>query len=951
MGHDFRLEPQLSMTSDASPNEWARLEALLDKVLDAEPEQRATLISQLSAGDAARRADLEKLVAECERSHRLLDRSALERFAGLVHNEVPSVPGIVADRYRILRELGRGGMAVVYLATDLKHGREVALKVVRPALAAALGASRFLREIEIAAKLHHPHIVSLYDSGEADGVVYYVMPYERGFSLREKLQRDGELPIPEAVRILRDVADAMAYAHSQGVVHRDIKPENVLLADRHALVTDFGIAKAVSAATDRQTLTTAGVALGTPAYMAPEQIAADPRTDHRADIYALGAMAYELLSGQPPFVRPTTQGVLGAHMTEPAAPLIQHRASVPAPLAALVMKCLEKKPADRWQSADELLRALEIGYATSVTPAAIVPRRGLWRSKVIIIASGLAVIALGIAAWQFNRDRSGLDPNRVAVMRFENLTGADSLESFGAIVSDMITNGLSRTEVVSVVPAASVAASSIRGGKRVPVDPSTLARDTKAGLVVTGSYFLRADSLGIQAQIVDVRRGQPLAPVELVTVPIAAQPQGILAVQERVMVALSGRTDLRLAQYGAHSVLPMSLAAYREYAAGVEGVWFNDLSQALEHFYRAIRLDSASSIAILHTALAEWNLNFDLPKVDSLLHVVERHRTELAPFDLAYLDWLRAYLDGDLESGLRVTRRWADDIGGFPWPAVQANHRLNRLEEAHSRAMAVLETPVYRRSNTTWSYLAGVLHAQGKHERELREVRIGIEEFERTGSVPMNLHAAEIRALAALGRAEELTSRLTAMRAVDPSNSSFYVAARELWWHGYAKLAAEIGRVAVQWYREALQRSPSRAARIRLAQSLFELEQWDEARRLFMELDADFTQNAVTTDNWRGYDVLPVGYLGIDAARRGDTTVAEAMIQRLESFSRPYLLGANIGWQARIAARLGQCDRTVSFLQEALRKGDSPHTGDRETSEFAKLQSCPAFQQWMEPKG
>lgn len=175
--------------------------------------------------------------------------------------------------------------------------------------------------------------MSLYDSGDAGGVVYYVMPYEDGLSLRQKLLRDGELPIPDAVRILRDVADAMAYAHQQGVIHRDIKPENVMLTGRHAMVTDFGVAKAVSNATDRQALTTAGVALGTPAYMAPEQVAADPRVDHRADIYAFGATAYELLTGQPPFVRSTAQAVLGAHMTEPAAPVTERRASIPVPLA------------------------------------------------------------------------------------------------------------------------------------------------------------------------------------------------------------------------------------------------------------------------------------------------------------------------------------------------------------------------------------------------------------------------------------------------------------------------------------------------------------------------------------------------------------------------------------------------------------------------------------------
>ncbi len=268
----------------------------------------------------------------------------------------------LADRYVVERELGAGGMATVYLAHDLKHERKVALKVLRPELAAALGAERFTREIRIAAQLQHPHILPLHDSGEAGGFLYYTMPYVEGESLGERLARSGELPIDEAVRILREILDALAHAHEHGVVHRDLKPDNVMLSKRHALVMDFGVAKAVSEA-GRHQVTTAGVALGTPAYMAPEQATADPHTDHRADIYAVGVVAYELLTGSPPFTGPNPRAVLSAHVMDDPAPVTARRASVPAPLAALVMRCLAKKPADRWQSAEEMLPVLE-GLAT-----------------------------------------------------------------------------------------------------------------------------------------------------------------------------------------------------------------------------------------------------------------------------------------------------------------------------------------------------------------------------------------------------------------------------------------------------------------------------------------------------------------------------------------------------------------------------------------------------------
>jgi Tol biopolymer transport system component len=279
------------------------------------------------------------------------------------------------DRYVLERELGQGGMATVYLAHDVRHRRQVAVKVLRPDLAATLGGDRFLQEIETAARFQHPHILPLLDSGEASGFLYYVMPYIDGESLRARLTRQGELPVADTLKVLIEVTDALAYAHAQGVVHRDIKPDNVLLSGRHAMVTDFGVAKAVSEATGRQQLTTAGVALGTPAYMAPEQATADPNIDHRADIYALGVMGYELIAGRPPFTGRTGQEVLAAQVTQPPPPLCAQRPACPAGLEAVLMKCLEKRPADRWQTADQLLAQLEplLTPSGGTTPATTRP--------------------------------------------------------------------------------------------------------------------------------------------------------------------------------------------------------------------------------------------------------------------------------------------------------------------------------------------------------------------------------------------------------------------------------------------------------------------------------------------------------------------------------------------------------------------------------------------------
>lgn len=257
--------------------------------------------------------------------------------------------------YLLERELGGGGMSRVFLAEEVALGRKVVIKVLPPEMGAGVNLDRFRREIHLAARLQHPHIVSIHAAGSAGDLLWYSMPYIEGESLRARLVREGELPVNETVQILREVTDALASAHEKGVVHRDIKPDNVMLSGGHALVTDFGIAKAVTVSGSGQTITSLGAVIGTPAYMAPEQAAGDPNVDHRADLYAVGAMAYEMLAGQPPFVGHNAQVVLAAHVTQTPTPVSSYRPTVPAPLNAIVMRCLEKRAADRWQRAADLL--------------------------------------------------------------------------------------------------------------------------------------------------------------------------------------------------------------------------------------------------------------------------------------------------------------------------------------------------------------------------------------------------------------------------------------------------------------------------------------------------------------------------------------------------------------------------------------------------------------------
>jgi len=352
----------------------------------------------------------------------------------------------LAERYLIQRELGHGGMATVYLAEDLKHRRKVAVKVLRPELAAALGGDRFMREIEIAARLQHPHILPLLDSGASGEFLYYVMPFVEGESLRDRLVR-GELPVPDAIRIMAEVADALANAHGHGVVHRDIKPDNILLSGRHALVADFGVAKAVSEATGGSPMTTAGVALGTPAYMAPEQAMADPHLDHRVDIYALGVVGYEMLAGHPVFRGSTAQALLAAHATQEPESLERARPGLSPVLAAVVHRCLAKRPADRWQRAADLLAQLEplLGPSADLTPVGTQPMaalRGRSHRTRWMVAGAIAALAI-VAALALYRSPTPVPRvgQRLTVTREPGVDAAPAVSPDGKLVAYVRPSG------------------------------------------------------------------------------------------------------------------------------------------------------------------------------------------------------------------------------------------------------------------------------------------------------------------------------------------------------------------------------------------------------------------------------------------------------------------------------------------------------------------------------
>jgi serine/threonine-protein kinase len=344
-----------------TPERWRAVDAILRAALSADPARRDAFVAEACGDDGELQREVASLLAAHDRAGDFLERPVAEVLAG--GSAAATVAGrlatALAGRYHIEREIGHGGMATVYLAHDLRHDRPVAIKVLRGEIAAAIGAERFLEEIRVTASLQHPHILPLFDSGNAEGLLWYVMPFVDGETLRSRLAREQRLPVDNAVQLVREMADALEYAHTRGVVHRDVKPENVLLQGGHALVADFGIALALEHAGGAR-LTRTGITLGTPSYMSPEQAAGDRRVDARTDVYALGAVLHEMLAGESPFAAASRQEMLQKVMHEPAVALATRRSDVPSSLDAAIRRALAKQPDDRFQSAGAFAAALTV---------------------------------------------------------------------------------------------------------------------------------------------------------------------------------------------------------------------------------------------------------------------------------------------------------------------------------------------------------------------------------------------------------------------------------------------------------------------------------------------------------------------------------------------------------------------------------------------------------------
>ncbi|MGI8498880.1 MAG: protein kinase domain-containing protein [Gemmatimonadaceae bacterium] len=540
----------------------------------------------------------------------------------------------IGGSYAVQRELGGGGMSRVFVAEERSLGRQVVIKVLPPELSPEMSAERFRREIQLAARLQHPHLVPLHSAGEAKGLLFYTMPYVDGETLRARLAREGAIPAADAERVLRDVLDALDYAHGQGVVHRDIKPENILLSGRHALVADFGVAKALVAATEAGQGTTVGIALGTPTYMSPEQAAADSTTDYRADIYSVGVVAYEMLTGQPPFVGRPARALLAAHATESPEPLSKRRPGAPAALSALVMRCLEKHPADRPQSAAEMIRELDAMARPSDTTTlrtAAGASGSTNRVSLLRVPTGrqlayaVAVVIIGVGAYEVARHRkpakgspdrpvlsaSGSGSTRaietgksIAVLPFANTSGDPENEHFSDGLTDELISALGRVEGLKVV--ARTSSFALKGKS---LDVRTVGDTLGVGTVLEGSVRHAGSRLRISARLVNAADGY-----QLWSESYDREMRDVFAVQDEITRAIVGALRIRLPGRGSAPLVGVQTADPEAHSFYLKGRYFwnkrtkDALIAAIGLFRQATDRDPTYALAYVGQADAYVNL-------------------------------------------------------------------------------------------------------------------------------------------------------------------------------------------------------------------------------------------------------------------------------------------------------------------------------------------------------
>jgi tetratricopeptide (TPR) repeat protein/tRNA A-37 threonylcarbamoyl transferase component Bud32 len=854
------------VVTDLPNAEWSRLDALLETALDVPVEKRAEWLRSTEMSDSDRHAVLALLTAD-EREG-VLDRPLLGPSIESLPEPRQTLTNALKGRYRIERVLGEGGMATVYLAHECKHDRPVVLKVLKPEVAAWLGAQRFRSEIHILARLSHPYIVPLIDSGDADGLLYYVMPYMGGETLRDRLT-SGSVPVRDALVILTDIAAALAHAHAGGLVHRDLKPANVLCVADHAYLMDFGIAKPrpeIASSVD----TIEGFAIGTPAYMAPEQIGGG-RVDARSDVYAWGIVARETLRGA------------GSRA-----------------LRELVDRCLSNNATQRPADGAALVAHLSEARARTV------------RSRRAAFGTVLGLgVAASIAAALFVRRVPALDldsvPAPIVVSVLRNETGDPNLAMWGRLAGDWLTQGLQETGRASIVPwPVALDAASVDSQQRLA--PEQLAAETGARAVVTGSYYLLGDRVRFQAQLINAG-GSQIAAIPPVEASRDSIDRAVHDLRERLMGMVAMQSDAAVG-HGVLSERPPRYPAYIEFERGIQMYNRQAYREAIDVLLGAWRTDTTFTAALFYAARSMWNSGAR-DRADSLVRSIRARGTVLSPYLDLEVQYLEAMLAGDGQRALFAIRQAAARA-----PGGRANYNVGftalQVGRPHEVIEALEAVNPDRGSMRTWApYWYVLTHAQHLLGRYQDEINTNVEMRKRFP----NSRAAwvhQVRAFAALGLTSQIDSVFREASALPPDTywsqgAMLVMAAEELEAHGFADRAATYYQRATTWLADQLARNPMHEAhRYWLGSCYYDQGRWADALPYFSSLHEELPNE------------MPYrGLFALTQARLGNR---EAALRTLGPAPR-YNRGEHLSYQARLAAVNGDRQASLALWSEAVGGG------------------------------
>jgi serine/threonine-protein kinase len=537
----------------------------------------------------------------------------------------------VGDAYRVERELARGGMSRLFMATEASLNRRVVIKLLPPEMVSEVSAARFKREIAVAAQLQHPNVLPVLSAGASDGLIFYVMPYVEGESLRHRLQAEGKLSIEFALQILGEVADALAYAHQHGVVHRDIKPENILLLQDHAVLTDFGVARAVEEAREGTRLTAVGAAVGTPGYMSPEQAAGDHNLDARTDVYALAVVGFEMLSGEQPFTGATPQSVMAAHLTQDPRPVSDLRPEAPAPVVDAIARGLAKDPLSRYQTSGEFRDALR---AAATPTAASAPARA-WKLAAGALAAVL-VAALVFTLWPRGYHIEGDPRQSIVFFPFENRTGAAENDYLEEASMNLLGLAVGHWEDMRVYDdertSSLMRRRSLESAADIDFDAAQdMAQDARVGTFVLGDIRRERDSIAVEAKVHDVATGERIA-TEIVRAGAGADPRPLFDSLAARLLHVSGAPTGEVPGLTAQTT--RSLEAYRAYLAGIQALQLLEIDSARAHLERAVAIDSTFALAYMRLVDADGWAGLERTDPQSrraLIAKVQRYSETLPP--------------------------------------------------------------------------------------------------------------------------------------------------------------------------------------------------------------------------------------------------------------------------------------------------------------------------------